>query len=76
MMREKITAGMFCISTMELMPIPMEQQPKIMLIRSLKSSFKSPPATAPTRPPTTTDRALIITPIGIGSLSFLDGSAG
>lgn len=66
----KITAGIFCISTMVLMPMPMEQQPKTILMRDLKSSFKRLPAVTPKRPPTTKESALMITPIGIDILSF------
>lgn len=67
---EKMTAGIFSINTMALIPIPMEQHPKIKLIFSLKSLFSNPPANVPRIPPRTTEQTLIITPIGIMLLSL------
>ena len=61
----KITAGIFFISPMELTPIPIEQTPKILVSSELNFSGSLCPNNAPITPPAATDRALIITPIGI-----------
>ena len=61
----KITAGIFSIRTIELIPIPMEQSPKIIfrlvMIRSL-IKFR---AKRPIKPPTKMHNALMMIPMGI-----------
>lgn len=61
----KITAGIFFIRTIELIPIPMEQSPKIIfrlvMIRSL-IKFR---AKRPIKPPTKMHNALMMIPMGI-----------
>ena len=61
----KITAGIFFISPIELTPIPIAQTPKILVSSALNFTGNLCPNNAPIAPPTTTDKALIITPIGI-----------
>ena len=61
----KITAGIFFISPMELTPIPIEQTPNILVSSELIFAGSLCPNNAPITPPAATDRALIITPIGI-----------
>ena len=65
MITEKTTAGIFSMRTMELIPIAMEQHPKIMLVFSLKSSVRRFPVREPMSPPAATERTLTMTPIGI-----------
>ena len=62
---ENTTAGIFSISTIVLIPMAMEQQPKIILIFSLKSSVSLFPTKAPMNPPITIDKEFTITPRGI-----------
>lgn len=61
----KMTAGIFSIRTIELIPIPMEQSPKIIfrlvMIRSL-IKFR---AKRPIKPPTKMHNALMMIPMGI-----------
>ena len=72
----KITAGIFFISPMELTPIPIEQTPNILVSSELIFAGSLCPNNAPITPPAATDRALIITPIGIfiPLLSIISGS--
>ena len=65
MITEKTTAGIFCIRTIVLMPIAMEQHPKIILSLSLKSSDNFPPIQAPAMPPATMEIEFTIIPTGI-----------
>ena len=62
---EKITAGIFFIRTIELIPIPIAQHPKTIFNFSLKSDENLLLAIAPTNPPKIIDKVLVITPIGI-----------
>ena len=71
MITENTTAGIFSISTMELIPMAMEQQPKIMLIFSLKSAVSLLPTEAPMTPPIAPDNVLTMTPRGMRISSFV-----
>ena len=72
----KITAGIFFISPMELTPIPIAQTPKILVSSVLNFTGSLCPNNAPITPPAATDRALMITPIGIfiPLLSIISGN--
>ena len=67
----KITAGIFFISPIVLIPIPMEQTPKINDISALNFELNLCPANAPAIPPSNTEAALIRTPIGINNPPFI-----
>ena len=67
----KMTAGMFSILAIVLIPIPIEHNPKIMVRSALNFGLSLCPAAVPKIPPITTDNALMITPTGLFSLPLI-----
>ena len=63
--RDRITAGRFAISTMEVMPMPSAQMPNTRFSFSLNSVDRRPPSVAPAIPPMTMASVLQITPMGM-----------
>ena len=66
-----MTAGMFSISVMEEIPIPIAQMPKIEFSPALKCSGSLCPHNAPARPPKATASTFTIIPIIIDSFTLV-----
>ena len=67
---ERITAGIFFIREIELIPIVIAQAPKTKLRFVLKESVSRGPIKEPAIPPMITPRQFAITPIGVSILLF------